>query len=354
MEAAGLLEAQQLGDPGQAVGTVAQVILGQLPAHVVQYLGELHALARQAALQGTLADAQAPGHGFYVADTHAQALDKQAMHTVAVGDTAQLVHPVFGETTVQQRQGFVGRAQGHQQRLLVEQNAGAAGTETQATVEQSLVLGDVRGPRISELDLSQPRQATAGQPAAETQHAGHCRILERPWPGSPHVDMLDTPEALATLLLQQLHREAVTQQRSEAYQGLERLLQVGAGHHRITHQLESPWQKILVGAQAYARIAGHLRRQLHQPIDVRPGHEAFRVCQLYLIEPHVPAQTLGIQPHALEHVHHLTDETDTDPVHRRSPPSECMTEAERYTSRRPLPMNILKLPEKGTQGQFAR
>lgn len=319
MEAAGLLEAQQLGHPGQAVGAVAQVILGQLPAHAVQHLGELHAFARQAALQGTLADAQAHGHGLYVADTHAQALDKQAMHTVAVGDTAQLVHPVFGETAVQQHQSVVGRAQGHQQCLLVEQNAGAAGAETQATVEQSLVLGDVRGLRVSEFDLSQPRQATTGQPETETQHPSYRRILECPWLGSPHLDVLDVTETLAILLLQQLHREAVTKQGSKAYQGLERLLQVGAGHHRVPHQLESPWQKILASAQAYVRIAGHLRRQLHQPIDTRPGHEAFRVYQLYLIEPHIPAQTLGIQSHALEHVHHLTDETDTDPVHRSSP-----------------------------------
>lgn len=172
VEAARLLEAQQLAYPKKVVGAVSQAIARQLLAYFVQDAFEVRPLLDQPALQGALADIHPSSHRFHVARPLAETLEKQGSHSGAAGCPAQPLHLVAGEIPEQQCQCLVAAAQWLQQPLPVEQDAAARRPELQVASEQTLMLGGIRGLRVGKLDFSQLWKVVAGQPATKPQYRG--------------------------------------------------------------------------------------------------------------------------------------------------------------------------------------
>ena len=275
MEATGLPESQQLADLRQAVRRVAQIVVGQLPARIVEHIAKGRPFTGESTLQDTLADLEPLSRRRHVTASEADVFHQPASGTFPVGCLSQLVHAMLGEAAMQQCQRLVGRTQRSQQRLLIEHNAIALRAKTQGTVEQALVFGDIQWLGIGELDRMQPGQTASGQPATEPHQRSQAGILDRPGLGLC-LEIIDAPDTGAPFIPRYTYPGPGSKQRLVAYQGIQCRFQVRTGHHGVAHQLKSTRQKMPVGAQTDIRVARLDLRQRHQTIDIRPPHETIR------------------------------------------------------------------------------
>jgi hypothetical protein len=88
--------------------------------------------------------------------------------------------------------------------------------------------------------------------------------------------------------LAQKQAEARADQWAETHEAFKRPLQVQAGHHRVSHNLEVTRMYLPVGFQANIRVTGRLRCQFPKTVDNTSFIEGLLLTQNRQIQPGFP------------------------------------------------------------------
>jgi len=221
-----IMKAEQIRHMLHVETRMAQIEVGQLPAHIVQDILELRAILLKASLKRSLADVQCRRNRFHItlplALPLAQALDNQRTNPANNRAAGQLVQLSLGKTVMEYGERLVGHTQRTQKLLAIEQDAVISRPETQRAAKKPLMLRRIFRLGISELYTQRLRRLATRQPAAETQQRSQACIRILPGFDRATLLMIEAGQTEMLLLLDKKKAESGTDQRAETNQAFER------------------------------------------------------------------------------------------------------------------------------------